>query len=51
LGLLGAQNFRAIVLGLRDDDERVRRIACITVLNHFTVEEIISEFGYNFSPL
>jgi len=40
LGLLGAQNFRAIVLGLRDDDERVRKAACNTILNNFSVGEI-----------
>jgi len=37
LGRLGVQNFRALVLGLRDDDERVKRAASCTILDSFTV--------------
>ena len=37
LGRLGVQNFRALVLGLRDDDERVKRAAICTILGSFTV--------------
>jgi hypothetical protein len=38
LGKLGVQNFRALVLGLRDEDERVKRAASSTILANFTYE-------------
>lgn len=44
LGLLGVQNFRAIILGLRDEDERVRRMSSETILNNFSPEDIVSEY-------
>ena len=45
LGKLGVQNFRAVVLGLRDGDANVRRVAGETIVDCFTVEEIVEEFG------
>lgn len=44
LGRLGVQNFRAMILGLRDSEEKVRRVAGDTILDHFMVEEIVEEF-------
>jgi hypothetical protein len=44
LGRLGVQNFRALVLGLRDEDERVKRAASATILGCFTPEDIVEEF-------
>ena len=38
LAELGVQNFRAVVLGLRDCDERVRRAAGDAILDHFKAE-------------
>lgn len=45
LGVLGVQNFRAIVLGLRDEEEMVRRVACETIMSKFRVEEVLEEYG------
>ena len=45
LGKLGVQNFRAIVLGLRDNDERVRRMAEETILDNFTADRVVEQFG------
>ena len=45
LGKLGVQNFRAVVLGLRDADERVRRVAGDVILDNFDVREVLNEFG------
>lgn len=44
LARLGVQNFRALILGLRDEDERVRRAATSAILEEFTSEEIASHF-------
>ena len=41
LGRLGVQNFRAIVLALRDSDERVRRVAGETMLDNFEVDRVV----------
>ena len=41
LGKLGVQNFRALVLGLRDEDERVKKAASSTILGNFTCEDIV----------
>ena len=48
---MGVQNFRAVVLGLRDFDERVRRAAGDAILDHFKAEEVIEEFGGKSSSL
>jgi HEAT repeat protein len=39
------QNFRAVILGLRDEDDRVRRAASQAILGNFSVEEILEEYG------
>lgn len=44
LGILGPQNFRAISLGLRDSDSRVRQAASDTILRNFSAQEIVEEF-------
>ena len=41
LGKLGVQNFRAIVLGLRDENPKVRAASADTILDNFSAEEII----------
>ena len=41
LGKLGVQNFRAIVLGLRDENPKVRTASADTILDNFSAEEII----------
>ena len=48
---LGVQNFRAIVLGLRDPDPRVRKAASDSIVDTFRPEEIIEEFGGQGSSL
>ena len=45
LAQLGVQNFRAIVLGLRDPDPRVRKAAFHSIVDTFRPEEIVEEFG------
>lgn len=45
LGKLGVQNFRAVVLGLRDTDERVRRVAGEVIVDCYEVREVLREFG------
>lgn len=37
LGRLGVQNFRAMILGLRDTEERVQRAAGDAILDNFRV--------------
>lgn len=39
------QNFRAIVLGLRDSDERVRRVAGDVIVDCFELKDVLKEFG------
>ena len=41
LAQLGVQNFRAIVLGLRDPDSRVRKAASDSIVDTFRPEEIV----------
>ena len=41
------QNFRAIVLGLRDDCEKVRKVANETILRSFNLEDILNEYKDN----
>ena len=38
LAKLGVQNFRAVVLGLRDKDERVQRSAEYAILDNYRIE-------------
>lgn len=45
MGQLGVQNFRAIVLGLRDADDRVRRVAGDVILDCYELREVLREFG------
>lgn len=45
LGQLGVQNFRAVALGLRDADERVRRVAGDVILDSFELRDVLREFG------
>jgi hypothetical protein len=45
LGKLGVQNFRAVVLGLRDADERVRVVAGDVILDNFELRDVLREFG------
>lgn len=41
---MGVQNFRAIIFGLRDSDERVRKATAHAILNNFTKQQILDEF-------
>lgn len=40
LGRLGIQNFRALILGLRDDDSEVRQTTTNVILNSFSSEDV-----------
>jgi hypothetical protein len=42
---MGVQNFRAIIFGLRDSDERVRKATAHAILNNFTKQQILEEFS------
>ena len=42
LAKLGVQNFRAVVLGLRDKDERVQRSAEYAILDNYRIEEVVA---------
>lgn len=44
LAKMGVQNFRAIIFGLRDSDDRVRRATAQAILNNFNKNDIIKEF-------
>lgn len=44
LARLGIQNFRALILGLRDDDISVRKTASTVILNSFTPEDVASYY-------
>ena len=37
---LGVQNFRALILGLRDDDANVRKITSDVILENFTPDDV-----------
>jgi hypothetical protein len=44
LGLRGIQNFRALLLGMRDLREKVRTSCCDSILDNFELEEIFNEY-------
>ena len=40
LGKLGVQNFRALILGLRDEDQTVRKTTSEAILSNFSPEDV-----------
>lgn len=42
---MGVQNFRAIIFGLRDQDDRVRKATSQAILHYFTKDDIMEEFN------
>lgn len=45
LGKLGVQNFRALILGLRDEDPQVKKISADVILESFTTEDVVSYYS------
>ena len=45
LAKLGVQNFRALILGLRDEDPKVRKIANEMILKNFDSEAIVGHYS------
>ncbi len=45
LARLGIQNFRALILGLRDDDAMVRQTTTTVILNSFSPEDVCSFYS------
>lgn len=39
------QNFRALILGLRDEDSQVKKISADVILGEFSVEDIVSYYS------
>ncbi|KAL4445474.1 hypothetical protein ABPG74_004548 [Tetrahymena malaccensis] len=45
LGALGVQNFRALLFGLKDVNEGVRKSTALAIKSNFVAEQIIEEFS------
>lgn len=44
LGLRGVHNFRALLLGMRDINEKVRRECCSSILQNYNLHDIVHEY-------
>jgi hypothetical protein len=40
----GVQNFRALILGIRDHHEKVRIQCTKSILEHFAIQDVINEY-------
>lgn len=51
LGLRGVHNFRALLLGMRDINEKVRRECCSSILQNYNLYDIVPQYKGKVEPM